>query len=247
MKLSFSIPAYNEAANIGSCLDSVTREAESSPYKDNIEIIVVNNACTDSTVEIAEKFSGVKIVSEPRKGLLFARQRGYLSSTGDLIANIDADTILTSGWIDKVFQEFTQDKDLVGLSGPFIYPRLSWSEGMLVDVFYRIGFIFHFFNHYLFRRESMMLQGGNFIVLKKAMEQVGGFNLSISFYGEDTDIARRLSTLGKVKFSFQLPIYTSERRLRAEGVLLSGVRYAMNHFWMLIFNRPFTKKYQDIR
>ena len=45
-----------------------------------------------------------------------------------------------------------------------------------------------------------MAVGGNFIVRKSALEAVGGFNCEIPFYGEDTDIAQRLSAVGRVLF-----------------------------------------------
>lgn len=247
MKLTFAIPAYNEAKNIGRCLDSIMHEVEKGSHRDNIEIIVVDNACTDTTAEIAKKYNGVTVVSEPNKGLLFARQRGYLSATGDLIANVDADTALSPGWINTVFKEFSNDNELVALSGPFVFEDLTSFEKLLVALFYRIGFVFHILHNNFFHTGARMLQGGNFVLRKSAMDQLGGFDLSIDFYGEDTDIARRISSLGKVKFNFQFPIFTSERRLRAEGILLTGVRYAINHFWILIFKKPFTKKYRDVR
>lgn len=246
MKLSFAIPAYNEQEHIGRCLDSIVREMKKSGHTNDVEIIVVDNASTDRTGERAGRCALVRVVKESRKGLLFARQAGYEAATGDIIANVDADTMLTPGWIETVFREFSRDENLVALSGPHIYYDLTVFERFLVALFYRIGFILHLVNHYILHAGSM-LQGGNFVLRKSALDKAGGFNLSIDFYGEDTDIARRLSPLGKVKFTFRFPIYASGRRLRAEGVFATGARYAVNHLWVLFFKKPFTKKYHDIR
>lgn len=246
MKLSFAIPAYNEAENIGKCLDSILNEVKKNSYTNDVEIIVVDNASTDNTAEIAKKYTEVKVVPESRKGLCFARQQGYLSATGDIIANVDADSVLSPGWINKVFTEFSKDNNLVALSGPVIYYDLGAFDNLLTSIFLHLGFVLHLINHHILRRGSM-LQGGNFILRKSALDKANGFDLSVDFYGEDTNIARRISPLGRVKFTFQLPMYTSGRRLRAEGVITTGARYAINHFWILIFNKPFTKKYKDIR
>jgi len=246
MKLTFAIPAYNEGENIGRCLDSIFREMEKGPHGNDIEIIVVDNASTDTTGKIAESYKGVCVVKEPRKGLLFARQAGYEAATGDIIANVDADTMLPPGWIETVFKEFSQDSNLVALSGPHIYYDLGTFERFLVAFFYRAGFVLHLVNHYILHAGSM-LQGGNFVLRKRALDRAGGFNLSIDFYGEDTDIARRISPLGKVKFTFRFPIYASGRRLRAEGIFATGMRYGINHLWILLFKKPFTEKYRDIR
>ena len=50
----------------------------------DFEVIVVNNASTDRTEEIAGGFSNVAVVNEPRKGLLWAREAGRLAATGEL-------------------------------------------------------------------------------------------------------------------------------------------------------------------
>ena len=92
-----------------------------------------------------------------------------------------------------------------------------------------------------------MLQGGNFVLRKSALDKVGGFNTSIDFYGEDTDIACRMCEVGDVKFSFSFPIYSSGRRLAKEGIFTTGCRYAVNYLWTICFHRPFTETSTDIR
>ncbi|MFA5864339.1 MAG: glycosyltransferase family 2 protein [Phycisphaerae bacterium] len=244
MKLSFAIPAYNEEDHIGLCLASILKETRNKPY--GVQIVVVNNASTDRTAHIARSFAGVTVIDEPTKGLVRARQAGFKGSTGDIIANIDADTILTPGWLDTVFREFSSDEKLVALSGPFIYHDLSTSIGLLVRVFYCLGFCCYLINRYVLRVGSM-LQGGNFIVRRSALVKIGGYSEDFDFYGEDTDVACRLHAVGKVKFTFKLPIYTSGRRLQKEGLWQMGLKYSLNFFWTTFFRKPFTRYSIDIR
>lgn len=244
MKLSFVIPAYNEAATIGTCLDSIVREHEGKDYKS--EVIVVDNASTDDTAAIAGRYPEVIVVSEPRKGITYARQAGLAASNGDLIANVDADTMLTPGWLETVFREFSRDRRLVCLSGPFIYYDASRSVRFWTRLFYAAGFLTYVVNRFVLRAGSMA-QGGNFVCRRWALEGAGGFDTSIPFYGEDADIAQRLHRIGRVKFTFRLPIYASGRRLAAEGLIATGGRYALNYFWVLMRGRPFTQGSTDIR
>jgi GT2 family glycosyltransferase len=92
-----------------------------------------------------------------------------------------------------------------------------------------------------------MAVGGNFAVKKDAVEKIGGFDENISFYGEDTDIARRLSRVGKVKFFLNLYMYTSARRLKNEGVAKTAIKYLINFVSEVFFKKPATGDYKDIR
>ena len=95
IKISFVVPAYNEEACLPRTLEAIIAEVKRAQC--TAEIIVVNNASTDNTRQTAETYPGVVVIDEPAKGLVRARSAGYHVATGDLIANIDADTILTEG------------------------------------------------------------------------------------------------------------------------------------------------------
>lgn len=250
MKISFVIPAYNEEERIGACLEAIRREIETTEDPSTgrwveAEIIVVNNVSTDKTKEIAER-AGVWVVDEPNKGLVWARQAGFAACTGGLVANIDADVILPEGWLHRVLYEFKKNGKLVALSGPFIYTDISIFSRAMVKVFYAIAFLSYLINRFILRVGSM-LQGGNFVIVREAMLKAGGYDTSITFYGEDTDVARRLNKVGQVKWTFRLPVYTSGRRFKGEGIILTSMRYTANYFWVTFFGKPLSYKYKDVR
>jgi glycosyltransferase involved in cell wall biosynthesis len=244
MRLSFVIPAYNEETYLPACLDSIL--AQTHGMGDSVEIIVVNNASSDRTREVALGFPGVRVVDEPRKGLTFARQAGFAASAGELIANVDADARLTPGWVERVLATFAEEPKLVAFSGPLIYYDLTPRQRVSVQVFYAAAFLVYAINQYVLRAGSMV-QGGNFVLRREALEEIGGFNTAISFYGEDTDIARRILKVGKVKFTFDLRMFSSARRLKHEGMVTIAARYTINYFWTTFRKRPFTEQYIDIR
>jgi glycosyltransferase involved in cell wall biosynthesis len=242
--ISFVVPAYNEEKRLARTLAAITSEIERSGCA--AEVIVVNNASTDGTRELAASFPQVIVVDEPVKGLVQARRAGFLRASGRLIANVDADTIVTEGWLARVLREFDRNPGLVALSGPYIYYDVPKSTRAAVRAFYTMGYGFYMLNRFVLRVGSM-LQGGNFVVRRAALEQIGGYNPQFSFYGEDTDLARRLHAVGAVKFTFRLPALSSGRRLLEEGVWRMGLRYTMNFVWATFAHRPFTDDWIDIR
>jgi GT2 family glycosyltransferase len=188
----------------------------------------------------------VTVIDEPRKGLPYARQAGFCASSGELIANVDSDSRLTPGWVQQVLNAFERQPKLVAFSGPLEYYDIDPKDEWGVTVFYMIAFAVYCINRYILRAGSMV-QGGNFVLKAEALKSIGGFNLSIPFYGEDTDIARRLNKMGKVVFTFKLKMYSSARRLNKEGSLTMAWRYTVNYFWTTFRKRPFTEEYIDIR
>jgi glycosyltransferase involved in cell wall biosynthesis len=246
--ISFVVPAYNEEAHLARTLQAII--AEIRRVGCTAEIIVVNNASTDGTGALAASFipafAGLCVVDEPVKGLVQARRAGFLRATGELIANVDADTIITPGWLDRALAEFRRDPDMVALSGPYIYYDVPMATRAVVRAFYGLGYLFYLINRFVLKVGSL-LQGGNFVVRRSAMEAIGGYNPRFSFYGEDTDLARRLNEVGAVKFHFKLSALSSGRRLLGEGLLRMGVRYAMNFVWATFLRRPFTERWIDIR
>lgn len=244
MKLAFVIPAYNEEALIGKCLESVLREIVRTGA--DAEVIVVNNASTDRTGEIARGFEGVRVVDEPKKGLVNARDAGFNATRAELIANIDSDTIVPAGWIDTVLREFAADPKLVALSGPYIYYDMSLFSRFLVGMFYGLTYLIYVVNRFVLRVGSVV-QGGNFVFKRAAWASVGGYDRSIQFFGEDTDVAVRLSKVGGVKWTFALKMMTSGRRLEKEGVFKTAGTYTLNFFWVTFRGKPATKDYTDIR
>ena len=143
-------------------------------------------------------------------------------------------------------RQFETSKNLVGPLWPLCYygvpNRVNGSSARITGW----PMLAYLFNRFVLN-VGAMLQGGNFIVKREAMLKLGSPDLRFSFYGEDTDMARRLSKVGGVKFTFRLPAQSSGRRLVGEGVFTIGLRYSMNFFWATFRKKPFTDTWQDIR
>ncbi len=233
--LSIIIPAFNEEKYLGPTLQSVVQNAP-----DNLlEIIVVNNASSDHTADVAKSFTKVRVINEQHKGLTRARQAGLLASRGQLIAYIDADTRVSKKWFETLFKEFSANSKLICLSGPYKYYDLEAPEKWVVTTW-------NFFAQLVSFR-GYVIMGGNFTAKKQAFFSAGGFDPSIEFFGEDTDIARRLHRIGEVKFSKQFLIGTSARRFKKEGLIKTGFKYLINFCSVVFLKKPVSVKYTDIR
>ena len=236
-KITLAVPAYNEEKYIGTCLEHAIKNSDGGFF----EILVIDNASTDKTAEVAGKFPGVRIVREEKKGLTRARQRAFEEMRGDILAFVDADTQMPNGWCKMVRNEFTKNPKLAALSGPYVYYDIPKFRQFLVKFYwYFLGLPVYFILRY-------MVVGGNFAIRKSTLEKMGGFDTAIEFYGEDTNVARRAHAFGQVKFSMKFVMYTSGRRLAGQGMLKTSLLYMSNYVSEAIFHKPTTQKYSDIR
>jgi glycosyltransferase involved in cell wall biosynthesis len=240
MKFSIVIPAYNEEKYLGNCLRSCLKQAT----PDLLEIIVVNNASTDRTEQVARSFAQesplVRVVYESWKGLTRARQRGFKEVRGDVLLSIDADTQIPDGWFQAMKQEL-EKPGVVCASGPYVFHDVPAWQRFFVMLYWGIPARFTYFF------TGFMVVGGNFAAKMDALRRAGEFDTSIDFYGEDTDVGRRLHRIGKVKYAARCWIYSSGRRLAGDGLIRTPFVYALNYLSMAFLKKPFTKTYTDIR
>src|SRR6185436_10755289 len=89
--------AYNEAVLLAPCLFSLLSQTRLPD-----EILVVNNASTDDTGAVARAVPHVRVVDEPVKGLVVARETGRRAARGDVLAYIDADCRVPIFWLERI-------------------------------------------------------------------------------------------------------------------------------------------------
>ena len=84
---------------------------------------------------------------------------------------------------------------------------------------------------------------------RSVLEKIGGYDTSVKFYGEDVAVARRIAAqhLGVIAWTFRFPMYSSGRRIIGDGLWRLGLHYALNYSWIVLFGKPFTEAYTDVR
>lgn len=110
MKVSIITVAFNSAATIAHCMQSVLDQSYS-----NIEYIVVDGLSKDNTLNIVREFEPLfagkmRWISENDNGIYDAMNKGLHMATGDVVGILNSDDFFTDNdVIEKVAQAFTGD------------------------------------------------------------------------------------------------------------------------------------------
>jgi glycosyltransferase involved in cell wall biosynthesis len=178
MNVSIVIPVYNEADYLESCLNAVAEQTV-RPY----EVLVIDNNSSDTTIKIAKKFSFVTVIPEPKQGIVFARNTGFKKSKGEILARIDADTILTNDWVSLVAQAFSDDSNLSAVTGRPNFrdvpaaPIFNWLQVLLYQKMQKL------------LTGTYMLWGANMAVRKDAWIAVASNCSQRTDVDEDIDLS----------------------------------------------------------
>ena len=131
LSLGVVVPCYNETDTISGCLDGLIAQGEAID-----EIIIVDNNSSDATASIVEsyikKHKKIRLLHEKKQGVQFARNTGLSAAQSDIIARIDADTMVEKKWAValKDFYDKKEHSDVGAASGQTHYfdvpfPRVS--------------------------------------------------------------------------------------------------------------------------
>lgn len=197
-RFSIVIPCFNEEKFIGRTLESLSRQSFT-----DFEIIVVNNNCTDNTVEVAESY-GVKVVNESNRGVCWARQCGTLASNGEIVISTDADTVFKNDWLEKIDMTF-RNHDCIAVAGPCAYKDGPWWAKLYPKLLFGTVAIYSRITGKVF-----YVTATNLAFKKKVWS---GYDTTLTQGGDEVGLLRGLQNKGKVVFVKRNPVYTSGRRL----------------------------------
>lgn len=234
--ISFIIPARNEEKYIAECLRSIINQATSEPF----EIIVVDSMSTDKTKEVVfSNFPNARVIQETILGTNSARSRGYLEARGEWLIFLDADVRLPrKDWLNDLLK-FVKKNNVVAVSTHYKYYEISF----LQNIFQIIGthfFIYPwvFFTNSVLKHSCHMI-GGMMAIKRDDLFKVGGFDVSTTFFGDETLISKKLYKIGKIKLLRNLWVYTSGRRYKKIGMIKTIYYNLINYFAVVFFGKPF--------
>jgi len=237
--VSVVIPAYNEEKYLPLCLESIKKQDYAAEY----EVIVVDNASTDNTAKIALDW-GTRVVYESKRSPACARQKGAEAATGEIIAFIDADTQAPTCWLSTIVSRLVQEPETVVISGPYAYCDVGRIARIAT---YASNFI-SIITDQLFRKafnKGGAIWGCNFAVRRSALLEIGGFDTSIKFYGEEYELSLRLKRVGKGGIIPRLFVLTSARRLKSMGVVTQYWNWIVDYFSVLFWYKPISEELED--
>ena len=173
--VSFVIPVKNDAKRLQSCLESIIRQ--NAPGVDK-EIIVLDNGSTDDSIEVAARMGAV-VHSAPALSVAQLRNKGALSSKGELIAFVDADHVLAENWLMAGLDVMKRQD--CGISGTLCTsPAATWVQ-RAYDRFRRRPQV---------RTEVEWLGSGNMLIRKELFLELNGLDESLETC-EDVDFCQR--------------------------------------------------------
>jgi glycosyltransferase involved in cell wall biosynthesis len=186
MKISVIIPAFNEERFLPQTLEHLQLAEEHLgvvPDRD-VEIIVVDNASSDRTVEIALA-AGTRVIPIPEHNIARVRNAGASAATGDLLIFLDADTLVPGILLSRIVQVMEEPTCLGGAADTDYQPARP-SIRAYVRLWRLIGLCLG------------MAQGALQFCRRDAFTALRGYDETI-YMGEDVDFYWRLSKLAKAR------------------------------------------------
>ncbi len=225
MKISIVIPVYNEEKQLADCLRAIAAQRQ-KPY----EVIVVDNNSTDTTARVARRFKFVKVISAKRQGVVYARDRGFNTATGDIIGRIDADTRLPADWTMQVARIFSDDS-IDAVSG-----AMQYYDVPLAGAFSKVDLLFRRRTARLMGDE-VFLQGASMAVRRSAWRACRTHMCRQAGLHEDFDLAIHLAQAGRRVVFDETLVASITARCIDDSIV---------DFWSYVLLSPATYKHHDI-
>ena len=194
--LSFIVPAHNEEYELAASLQAIHRAAEASGQSH--EVIVVDDASTDRTAEIAREF-GAGVVPVNYRQIAAVRNAGARAARGNILFFVDADTHIAPGHVSAATEALAR-----GCSGGSARVAVDRALQFWARVFLAIFSSLYF---------AACLGVGAFIFTRReTFWAAGGFDEQF-FAGEEVYLSVALKKHGPFVI-LREPIITSARKLR---------------------------------
>lgn len=184
--ISAIICTHNREQYLGAAIDSLLAQT-----LDSYEIIVVDNASTDSTAAIAKARAStgkVRYLYESTLGLSVARNTGAAAAQGPIVAYLDDDAEASAGWLAALLKVFDENAKVAIAGGkvtliwpPDAHPprwlSADLSSGLgAYDLGDEVRYI---------QQPSFTPRGLNYAVRKQFLQDVGGFDTHLGRVGKN--------------------------------------------------------------
>ncbi len=202
--ISAIICTHNREQYLGAAIDSLLTQSMGAYGVDSYEIIVVDNASTDSTAEIvrsriasasiqahdtqATNGSALQYVYESTLGLSAARNTGATVAKGEIVAYLDDDAEASEHWLASLLSVFGQNDQMAIAGGkvtliwpPDAHPPSWLSEDLASGLgAYDLGDQLVYIH-----QPSLTPRGLNYALRKSFLQDVGGFDLKLGRIGKN--------------------------------------------------------------
>lgn len=198
--ISFIVPAHDEAQLLGATLVAMRDAAATAGQA--CEVIVVDDASTDATAQVAERL-GARVIRVEHRHIAATRNAGARAASGDLLVFVDADTLIDAAVVSAAVVAIGDGAvgggATIRLQGtPARHER--WTVALLGLAFRLTG----------------IAPGCFLFCTRAAFAAVDGFDERY-YAAEDVTMSRALARIGRFVILRQ-EVRTSDRKLRTHSV-----------------------------
>jgi len=206
-ELSIVIVSWNVKELLQKCLDSIYKHQA----KLRLEVIVVDNASTDNTIEMLKKdFPQTTVIANQKNlGFAAANNQGVLKSSSEFILVLNPDTEIVKDALSKML-EFMKKNHQIGIAGckhlnpgwtlqpsvrrfPSFWP-LFFILTKIAKIFPNIPVVYNYlakdFN-YKMTQPVDQVAGSFFLMRKKTLDEIGLFDENFFLWFEEVDLCKR--------------------------------------------------------
>lgn len=254
MKPTIIIPTRNRASDLKIAINSIIKQT----YSDEFEVIIVDNASTDNTLQVYEEVNRgkpehiiFKYIYENVLGLLSGRHKGALSASNEILIFIDDDIKADSNWLTSIMWAF-KEKEIDMVGGPS-YPMYEGVPQEWEKRLWQMSDEEKYCSYYSLidlgdkgkYTDPNFVWGLNFSITKKALLKCGGFHPDCmpsemqKFQGDgETGLTEKFKSLGYKAW------YSPGARV---GHLVSKDRLTLNYIYKRTFYQGVCDSYSLIR
>lgn len=184
--LTVVVPVHNDQVNLEQCLAALQNSV-----LENFEILVMDDASTDDTSDVAEQM-GVRVIRlKENVGPAAARNLGAHEAAGELLLFIDADVCVTPDTLTRFIRAFDENRDVDAVFGSYCH------EPEHRGLFSQYRNLVHHFVHQTSNTDATTFWSGCGAIRKSVFLEHGGFNTKYDRPCiEDIELGVRLSNAG---------------------------------------------------
>ena len=198
-KISVVIPVYNQARLLKHTLESFKRQT----FQD-FEIIVVDDASTDKSYDVAKEYAAKVFKNVSNKGPAYNRNLGSKVAEADIIAFIDSDCIADERWLENLHECMVKNRDVGSIMGQTNIPGSTYLGDSISVLGFPAGGSIGFEKIWKVDDNGFTdhISSCNLAVRRSIIDEHGGFDESFPMAGgEDTELSYRYINNGvKIKY-----------------------------------------------
>lgn len=234
------IPNYNGIRYISDCIDSLLSQTMEA------DIIVVDNASTDGSAEIAEKYDGVKLIRLSENfGFCRAVNEGIAATKTKYLILLNNDTKAAPSFVEELYKSIDAHPDTFSVASKMLQMNDPEKIDSAGDLYCALGWAFSLGKDKRaskYDREAVIFSacGGAAIYRKEYFEQIGYFDELHFTYLEDVDVGYRARIMGFVnRYNPRAIVYHAGSGTTGSRYNPFKVRLASRNSWYVIYkNMP---------